>query len=89
MVAAVSGVDDLNAENTHVWSAVFIVVTGDGVDITLHVRGGYIQNPRLGRSLSFPIKYDKLLQSPDYMAQGARSPISRRPGSPFPLILAS
>jgi hypothetical protein len=71
VVVAISCIDDLNAENYPLWSAVFVVLVGDGVDITLYVRGGYFQDPCLGRILTIPIKYDKLFQSPNHMAQGS------------------
>ena len=74
VVVAVSCIDDLNAENYPLWSTVFVVLVGDGVDITLYVRGGYFQDPCLGRILTIPIKYDKLLQSPNHMAQGSLPP---------------
>jgi hypothetical protein len=41
VVVAVSCIHDLNAENYPLWGTVFVVLVGDGVDITLYVRGGY------------------------------------------------
>lgn len=84
MVAAVSCDHDLNQENTPLWCAVFIVIAGNGTDITLHVRGGHFQNPCLGRILAIPTKYDKLLQSANHMAQGPSPTRLYAPPSLYP-----
>jgi hypothetical protein len=87
MVAAVSYLDDFDSQDSPLWTPIFVVFVGDGVDITLHVRRRHLQDPGMGRIYPLPTKYDIILQPPNNMAKGPSLPPTLVPCPPaFPFL---
>ena len=69
MPVTIPFIDDFNAEDNVVWSAIYFRVVDDGSHITLHVRRRHLQNSCLGGIKSLPTQHDLILQPPNNMAQ--------------------
>ena len=71
MAVAIPLIDDFNAKDNVVWSAIFFLAVDNGSHITLHVRRRHLQNSCVGRIKPLPTEHDLILQSPNNMAQSS------------------
>ena len=69
ITVTISLVHNIHTKNITIRRAILTFRANHGNNITLHVRRRNLQIPCLGRLKSIPIKYDKLLQSPNNLAQ--------------------
>jgi len=60
---------NIYTKNCIIRHSILVFRNDHGNNLTLHVRRRNLQITRLGRLLTLPIKYDKLLQSSNHMAQ--------------------
>ena len=76
MVVTISHHNHFSSKDITIWNSIRFLNVDDGNHSTLYLCCRHLEGSRLGRINSVPIKHDKLLQSPDNMAEGLSMKIS-------------